>query len=65
MNILFAIGQVIALAGLVYGAILCITWREETDGKTAVSKPRAKTQAAQPIVSHRQYAAAAETDPAS
>ena len=65
MNILFAIGQVIALAGLVYGAILCITWREETDGETAVSKPRAKTQAAQPIASHRQYAAAAETDPAS
>ena len=65
MNILFAIGQVIALAGLVYGAILCITWREEKDGGIVPSKPRANTQAAQPIASHRQYAAAAETDPAS
>ena len=65
MNILFAIGQAIALAGLVYGAILCITWREEKDGGTVPSKLRANTPAAQPMASHRQYVAAAETDPAS
>jgi hypothetical protein len=65
MNILFAIGQVIALAGLVYGAILCVTWREEYRDETVGSKPRVNAQPAQPVASHRQYVAAAETDPAS
>jgi hypothetical protein len=65
MNVLFAVGQVIALAGLVYGAFLCITWREEYQDENVRSNARVKAPARQPVASHRQYVAAAETDPAS
>jgi hypothetical protein len=65
MDLLFAIGQAIALAALAYGAILCFRWRDEYDPDAPRPKPRATRQAPRAIASHAQYVAAAETDPAS
>jgi hypothetical protein len=64
MDLLFAIGQAIALAALAYGAILCFTWRDEYDPETARSKRPARGLPSRPVTS-RDYVSAAETDPAS
>jgi hypothetical protein len=64
MDLLFAIGQAIALGALAYGAALCFIWRDEADPEVARSKGRAKARPSQSVRSH-EYAAAAETDPAS
>jgi hypothetical protein len=65
MNLLFAIGQAIALAALAYGAILCFTWRDEYDAETPRSRKPSAAQAPRLVSSHGQYVATAETDPAS
>jgi hypothetical protein len=65
MDMLFAIGQVIALGGLAYGAVLCITWRGEYDPEGMTSKRRAPRQPLRVVDSQGKYVAAAETDPAS
>jgi hypothetical protein len=65
MDLLFAIGQAIALAALLYGAALCFIWRDEYDPQTLRSKPPRQPDASRAIGSHGQYVAAAETDPAS
>ena len=64
MELLFAIGQAITLGALAYGAILCFMWRDESDPQAFRSKRPPKEQTPQQV-SSRDYAAAAETDPAS
>jgi hypothetical protein len=64
MDLLFAIGQAIALCALAYGAALCFIWRDEADPDVARSRRRAKTHPSHSM-SSRDYVAAAETDPAS
>jgi hypothetical protein len=65
MDLLFAIGQAIALAALLYGAALCFIWRDEYDPQTIRSNPPRKIDAPNSIGSQGKYMAAAETDPAS
>ena len=65
MDLLFAIGQALALGALLYGAILCFTWRDAYDTEKPPSKPAARAYTPETPNSHAQYVAAAETDPAS
>jgi hypothetical protein len=65
MDLLFAIGQAIALAALLYGAILCYTWRDAYDTEKPPSRPPARAYTPEATDSHSHYVAAAETDPAS
>jgi hypothetical protein len=65
MDLLFAIGQAIALAALLYGAVLCFTWRDAYDTEKPPSKQPARAYTPETTHPHAQYVAAAETDPAS
>jgi hypothetical protein len=64
MDLLFAIGQAIALGALAYGAALCFMWRDEADPEVARAR-RPATREPLRAVSSRDYVTAAETDPAS
>jgi hypothetical protein len=64
MDLIFAIGQAIALVALAYGAALCFMWRHEADPEVARSRRPATRQTVRPV-SSRDYVVAAETDPAS
>jgi O-antigen ligase len=65
MDLLFAIGQAIALGALLYGAILCFAWRDAYGTEKRPSSQPARAYTPETTVSHAQYVAAAETDPAS